>query len=137
MHDNNDDESSIHINTKRKLTDIEKMKKKYRSLLRNRKEEVNISLINAFYKSPKEFFSQYNMSLKYSSYFDICGNSIFMHYFYILYKDHCFIKNLSSKNSPSKKLISENSSVYQNNFTKFFKEHKNNLLSLDICKISR
>ena len=28
MHDNNDDESSIHINTKRKLTDIEKMKKK-------------------------------------------------------------------------------------------------------------
>ena len=128
------DESSNHTNSRRELTTIERIRKKQKLLLRNRKKEVNNSLITIFYKSPKEFFSQYNISLKYSSYFDICGNSIFMHYFYILYKDHCFIKNLSSKNTLSKNLISDNTNVYHNNFTKFFKEHKNNLLILDLCK---
>ena len=133
MHVDND-ESSNHKNSKRELTAIERMRKEYKLLLRNRKKEVNNSLITIFYKSPKEFFSQYNISLKYSSYFDICGNSIFMHYFYILYKDHCFIKNISSKNALSKNLISENTNVYHNNFTKFFKEHKKNLIILDLCK---
>jgi len=128
------DESSTYTNYRRELTAIEKLRKKHKLLLRNRKKEVNNSLIYAFYNSPKEFFSQYNISLKFSSYFDICGNSIFMHYFYILYKDHCFIKNISSKNVLSKNLISENTNEYQNNFIKFFQEHKNNLLFLDICK---
>ena len=131
MLDNN--ESSNDTNFKRELTANEKLRRKHKILLRNRKKEVNNSLIYAFYKSPKEFLSQYNISLKYSSYFDICGNSIFMHYFYILYKDHCFIKNISSKNALSKNLISD-TNEYQNNFIKFFKEHKNNLLFLDICK---
>ena len=132
MFDNN--KSSNHKNYKRDLTAIKKLRKKYKLMLRKRKKEVDNSLIYAFYKSPDEFFSQYNTSLKYTSYFDICGNSIFMHYLYILYKDHCFINNISSKNALSKNLILENINVYQNNFIEFFKENKNNLLFLDICK---
>ena len=133
MLDNN--EFSNHKNYKRDLTAIKKLRKKHKLLLRNRKKEVDNSLIYEFYKSPEEFFSQYNnTSLKYSSYFDICGNSIFMHYFYILYKDHCFINNISSKNALSKNLILENINVYHNNFIEFFKENKNNLLFLDICE---
>jgi len=128
------DESSNHANNERELNAIENMRRNHRILLRNRKKEVNNSLIYAFYKNPKKFFLQYNITLKYTSYFDICGNSIFMHYFYILYKEHCFIKNISSKNALSKDLISENTNEYHNNFIKFFKEHKSKLLFLDLCK---
>ena len=123
MQDNNEDSQR-----RSELIAIEKMKNEYRSILKNKKEDVNNSLIYAFYKSPEEFFSQYNNSLKNTCYFDICGNSIFMHYFYILYKDHCSTKNTSPKNLTSKNYIN----VYQNNFIKFFKEHKNNLIPFNL-----
>ena len=70
-------------------------------------------------------------TLKYSSYFDICGNSIFMHYFYILYEDY----KLNKKNVVKKYIINNkilpNINIYKKYFEQFFKENKDYLFIQD------
>ena len=78
--------------------ELEKFIKECKKKMRIRKKPINNIIINYFYESPQKFFTQYKKSLKYSSYFDICGNSIFIHYFYFLYEEYKFNKRKFSKN---------------------------------------
>ena len=105
--------------------------KKSKNNMKLRKKPINNSLIFYFYESPQKFFTQYQKSLKYSSYFDICGNSIFIHYFYFLYEEHKYSKKNITKNEKNDKVLS-NINIYQTNFDQFFVEHKDKLLIKDI-----
>ena len=97
-----------------------------------RKKPINYSIIKTFYESPETFFTKYKKSLKFSSYFDICGNSIFMHYFNILYEEHKCNKKLFSNNSFITNKILSNINIYHQHFNQFFLEHKDKLLIQDL-----
>ncbi len=110
-----------------KRINVNEFKKKYSS----RKNPINNSIIKTFYESPQSFFEKFKISLKNSSYFDISGNSIFMHYFYVLYEDHKKNKKKLSKNNLITEKILLNINIYRNNFNQFFKEHKEKLIIQD------
>ena len=106
-----------------------KLSEFYKILSKTRKKPIPDSIISLFYNDPQKFFLQHKELLNNTSYFDSCGNSIFMHYFYILYEDY--------------KINNNEVPIYKQNFDTFFKEHKNYLIVQDICldtalhKISR
>ena len=112
---------------------IKEFIKQSKNRVRMRKKPISNSMINIFYDSPQKFFAQYKKSIKYSSYFDICGNSIFMHYFYILYEKHKLNTKKIAKNNLSKNKILLNINVYENNIDAFLKEHKDSLVIQDLC----
>ena len=97
------------------------------------KKPIGSSMINIFYDSPQKFFTQYKKAIKHSSYFDICGNSIFMHYFYILYEKHKLNRKKIVINDSSKNKILSNITIYEKNIDAFLKEHKDNLFIQDLC----
>ena len=90
------------------IQNIRKERKKKRS-----KKPINNSLISLFYDSPEMFFTKFKKSLKYSSYFDICGNSIFMHYFYILYEKQILNKKRLLNNKTKSEKIKENENTFK------------------------
>ena len=67
-----------------------------------------MGIILLFHNNPKYFFDSYNRILELSSPYDDTGNSIFIHYFYVLYD---LYKNKSDK-------IADN--IYEKNFNYFF-----------------
>ena len=109
---------------------LKKVKKKARL---KKKRPTSNTTINIFYDNPQLFFTQYNITLKNSSYFDICGNSICMHYFYVLYEDHKKPNKKTMKNYIINNKILSNINIYQKYFSQFFQEHKDCLSIQDIC----
>ena len=112
--------------------ELEKFIKECKKKMRIRKKPINNIIINYFYESPQKFFTQYKKSLKYSSYFDICGNSFFIHYFYFLYEEYKFNKRKFSKNDLINNRILSNINIYLNNFDQFFEDNKKYLLIKDL-----
>ena len=106
--------------------------KKYRIKSRFNKRPITNIIINIFYDNPQLFFTKYRKTLKNSTYFDICGNSIFIHYFYILHEEHKLSKTFMIKNYIINNKILSNINIYIKYFDEFFKENKNNLLIQDL-----
>ena len=88
---------------------------------RNRKP-IPSSVITEFYDQPNKFFSEYQRLLENTTYIDNMGNTIFSHYFYILYEK-------SQKKNSSAAI---NFDIYEKNFDTFFKENEKYLLVQDI-----
>ena len=72
-----------------------------------------------FYNEPKKFFENHKTLLNNTSYYDELGNSIFAHYFNVLY--NIFINKDYSY-----------SEIYISNFNSFFKFHKNYITIQDL-----
>ena len=106
--------------------------RKSKRMVRFKKRPISNSLINKFYDTPEKFFTEYNKSLKYSSYFDICGNSIFMHYFYVLYEEYKLSNKKLAKNHIINNKILSNINIYKKHFDLFLQENKSNLFTQDI-----
>ena len=70
---------------------------------------ISNDTIQLFYENPKEFFSSYEKLLENTSFYDDGGNSIFIHYFYVI---HDLYYDKSAK---------INDSIYEKNFTGFFR----------------
>ena len=68
---------------------------------------ISNDTILLFYQNPNEFFNSYEQILEKTSFYDDSGNSIFIHYFYVLY-------DLYKKNE----INSDN--IYETNFNNFF-----------------
>ena len=81
------------------------------------KKSIPDSTIQLFHNNPEQFFSSAKTLLSDTSFFDICGNSIFVLYFHIL---------CEKDNSKCKK------DIYEKNFDKFFNEFGNNLSLQDM-----
>ena len=126
---NNNNLNDSKKNEKIKAKDFIKQCKKR---VRIRKKPLSNSMINIFYDSPQKFFTQFKKSIKYSSYFDICGNSILMHYFYILYEDYKISKKILKKNDIKRNMFLSNINIYKTNIDAFLKEHKDNLFIQDL-----
>ena len=114
----------------------------YKIYRKTRVKPINDSIILLFYNDPQTFFKQHKYLLENSSYFDSCGNSIFIHYFNILYEQHKKYQNQTIKQTSSVQ-NRNNKSIYVQYFDSFFNKHKKYLLIPDICldtplhKISR
>ena len=92
------------------LKDIKQRKKLRKILFKIRKlfkPCISNDTIISFYENPEEFFNSYEELIEKTSFYDELGNSIFIHYFYILY-------DLYKKNE----INSDN--IYQKNFNNFF-----------------
>ena len=119
-----------------KFDNIEKKEvrfiKKNRKKSKLKKKPISNLIINLFYDNPQIFFNEYIKTLKDSSYFDICENSIFMHYFYILYEDYKLNKkNVVKKYIINNKILS-NINIYKKYFDQFLKENKDYLFIQDL-----
>ena len=79
-------------------------------------------VINLFYDQPNQFFSKYQHLLEKTTYLDNTGNSIFAHYFFILYEKY--------KGRTSSSTI--NYDLYESKFDSFFKENEKYFLVQDI-----
>ena len=68
---------------------------------------ISNDTILLFYQNPNEFFNSYEQILEKTSFYDDSGNSIFIHYFYVLY-DLYKTNEINSDN------------IYEQNFNNFF-----------------
>lgn len=84
-----------------------KLKEKKQKLIPN-------TIIQIFYDKPQIFFNNYKTYLKNTSYFDNCGFSIFIHYFYILFENK-----------------EKDKEIYIKNFSQFFTDYKDALIIQD------
>ena len=109
----------ISLNKHKELIIFRKTQKKK---LKSKKQLKNISnnVIQLFYGDPKNFFENHVTLLKNTSYYDESNNSIFAHYFNILY--NIYLKNNNS-----------NSEIYLSKFNSFFKEHGKYLTIQDLA----
>ena len=110
---------------KKKLLNIKDEKfinfiKKQKKLLKLKKKTISNDVIRLFYDEPKNFFKNHEKLLYNTSYYDDCNNSIFAHYFNVLY-------NISMDNNYS------NSKIYLSNFNSFFKWHEKFLTIQDLA----
>ena len=100
--------------------------KDFIKLLRTfKKKKISGKAIKLFYEDPKKFFENYKKLLQNTCYLDICGISIFEHYFYVI-DEYDKYKNFKV---PKKKFEFE---VYESNFNSFFTETKKYLLLQDV-----
>ena len=90
----------------------------YKKIIKSKKPPISNEIIQLFYNEPKNFFENHETLLKNTSYYDECDNSIFAHYFNILY--NIFIKYNYS-----------DSKLYISNFYSFFVYHKKYLTIQD------
>ena len=93
---------------------------------KNQRKNISLSIINLFYEEPNIFFKNHKTYLAKTSFFDCCDNSIFSHYFYVLYQDY-----RAKKNQNYDKKSETFYEIYNNNFNSFFTEYKNNLIIQD------
>ena len=110
---------------KKKLLNIKDEKfinfiKKQKKLLKLKKKTISDDVIRLFYDEPTNFFKNHEKLLYNTSYYDDCNNSIFAHYFNVLY-------NISMDNNYS------NSEIYLSNFNSFFKFHGKFLTIQDLA----
>ena len=99
----------------------------YKIFNKTRKKPIKNSVINILYEDPEKFFSEYKILLKDTSYYDISDNSVFAHYFNILYK-----KFINANKNKQKQNLYIKQSIYEKNFNLFFKDQKKYLLIQDI-----
>ena len=100
-----------------------KMKKLELFSKKKKTKLISYSTINLFYEDPISFFKKEKELLSKTTFYDFCGNSIFSHYFYVLYEKW---------NKNNKKIFDEkNNDIYEQNFDSFFLEHKSNLIKKD------
>ena len=85
-----------------------------------KRQPIPNNVIKLFYNQPDQFFSKYPHLLENTTYIDDTGNSIFAHYFYILYEKY------KGKNATI------NFEIYESNFNSFFKENEKYFLVQDI-----
>ena len=111
-----DIEQILKENSKNPLTYLKIIKK----LKKLKKQPIPNDIIKLFYDEPKIFFEKHKTILNNTSYFDECDNSIFAHYFNILYL--IFTKNKIS-----------NSQIYLTNFNSFFLFHGKYLSIQDLA----
>ena len=98
-------------------TKLSKIYKIIKTSLNNIPQDV----IVLFYNEPNQFFLEHLYLLKNTSYYDERGNSIFAHYFYILYSISTNKNNII------------NPEIYESNFDSFFEMHKKYISILDLC----
>ena len=118
--------------TKNKLKSYEKeisLVEFYKIYSITRKKPIKNSVIELFYDEPEKFFSQYKTLLKGTSYYDISGNSIIMHYFNVLFEEY----KHNQRDKLKQNFINNKESIYESNFNTFFQENKNYLFVQDIC----
>ena len=108
-----------YISTKRKKI------KELRRIKKSKKKFINNQLLINFYDFPEKFFIQNKDQLAETSFFDHCGNSIFMHYFNILYEDYKLNNLKISKDKINNNKFLSNIKIYQKNFYEFFRQQKN------------
>ena len=98
----------------KKIENKPKQKKEIRKILSKIKKYAlppfSNDIIQLFYENPKDFFSSYEKLIEHTSFYDDCGNSIFVHYFYVL---------SDSYNNKSIKITDD---IYEKNFQNFFKK---------------
>ena len=70
---------------KKKDENIKNLIKKHKQLLKLKKQAISNDTIRLFYDEPTNFFEKHETLLNNTSYYDETNNSIFDHYFYILY----------------------------------------------------
>ena len=99
-------------------------KKTFRKISKLLKPSISNETIELFYSDPKNFFENSLTLLNNTSYFDELGNSIFTHYFYILYE--IFIEEKNNKRN-------SNYEIYKSNFSSFFRANKKYITIQDIC----
>ena len=109
---------------KQKLKNLFKRKKGileiHRIIYKLKKEPISDNIIQLFYEDPKTFFENHETLLNNTSFFDESGNSIFAHYFHILYMK--FTNNNHYLNYE----------IYTSNFDSFFKIHGKYLAIQDL-----
>ena len=86
-----------------------------------KKKPIKKKVITMFYEKPEQFFSQHKELLENTCLFDTSGNSIFMHYLYVLYELYKSKKNNSQISENARNL---NFSLYESKFEWFFKENE-------------
>ena len=96
-------------------------RKTYKKIKKLEKPSISNEIIQSFYSDPKYFFGNQITLLNKTSYFDECGNSIFAHYFFVLYE--IFI----GKNNAN-----PNNEIYISNFLSFFKAHEKYITIQDL-----
>ena len=98
----------------KKIENKPKQKKEIRKILSKIKKyalpPISNDIVQLFYENPKDFFSSYEKLIEHTSFYDDCGNSIFVHYFYVL---------SDSYNNKSIKITDD---IYEKNFQNFFKK---------------
>ena len=130
----NEEEKQLLLKIEKEIKLLKQFRKKCLKERSKEKKPINEIIIKTFYESPQLFFAQFKKALKYSSYFDICHISIFMHYFYLLYEEHKNSKKTLSKKGLINEKILSNINIYQNNFSQFIQEHREKLLVKDLCE---
>ena len=96
-------------------------RKTYKKIKKLEKPSISNEIIQSFYSDPKYFFGNQITLLNKTSYFDECGNSIFAHYFFVLYE--IFI----GKNNAN-----PNNEIYISNFLSFFKTYEKYIAIQDL-----
>ena len=115
--------NKFNIEIKQKLKNLFKRRigivKIYKIIARLRKKPISVETIQLFYDEPKAFFENHSTLLNNTSYFDESGNSIFDHYFNVLYMQ------FTNKNNYL------NNKIYTSNFNSFFKTYEKYLAMQD------
>ena len=129
---NSNESSDSSKKSKKSTKNNKKINSKLRNLMESmkkviKKKNIPVSVINLFYTEPTNFFNNHKELLENTSFYDICGISIFSHYFYVLYEDY-----KENKNKEEKKMPKEIFDIYNNNFNSFFMEYKDFLLKQDL-----
>ena len=94
-----------------------------------KKKPIPDSVIKMFYEQPEQFFKQEHKLLENTTFFDFNGNSIFSHYFYILYESYKRRNNIEPANQNDNSLKFE---IYESKFDSFFNENERYLLIQDV-----
>ena len=105
---------------KKEREKIKNFIKRQKKLTKLKTKPISNDTIQLFYDKPKNFFENHETLLNNTSYFDESYNSIFIHYFNVLY-------NISKNNNYS------NSDIYLSNFDSFFKFHGKYLTIQDLA----
>ena len=100
--------------------DLLKLYKTIYKTINSSLKDIPENTIKLFYNDPRSFFAEHKALLENTSYYDSCGNSIFAHYFEILY-----ISSKKGKNNYK-------TEIYESNFNSFFIAHKKFITMQDI-----
>lgn len=106
------------IKFNKKDQEINELFKKFKSL---RKKDIPEQTIIIFYENPGKFFNEYQKLLANTSLLDSSGNSIFEHYFYVLYENYNIKNNRAKTSNMNAQNINFN--IYESNFDNFFKTY--------------
>ena len=108
------------------------IKEVFRAFKKLKKNLISQETIKMFYENPEQFFNQHNKLLQGTCLCDIAGNSIFMHYLYILYEQYKRKHNSQIPNDNDHNL-NVNLSLYESKFDWFLKENMQYISMQDVA----